>query len=178
MFCRISEDHLNGPGSLADRLRALPAFTPPAGGWNNLSARMQAKRRRVAVLGTGLALAASVVVAVSVTLLRPVPQSAAPANLAAAATPEAVEVAQLITRSQALERELSTAKPQVVVWTSGRETRAAVLEQRMRMIDAQLNEPRSDSAERLWRERVKTMNALVQLHKPQEPALQYASYQY
>jgi len=56
--------------------------------------------------------------------------------------------------------------------------RAALLEQRLRVIDAQLNVAEPGSAEPLWRERVRTMNALVELHEPQAPALQYASYQY
>jgi hypothetical protein len=66
----------------------------------------------------------------------------------------------------------------VVVWNSGRETRVAAIEQRLRLIDAQLNYADSDSAETLWRDRVRLMNALVELHKPQEPGLMYASYQY
>jgi hypothetical protein len=64
------------------------------------------------------------------------------------------------------------------VWSSGREARAAALERKVRLIDQQLNYARPDSAERLWRDRVRTMNALVELHQPQGPALQYASYQY
>ena len=174
MFCRISEDHLNGPGSLAERLRALPAYPPPPGGWNRLSARLAARRRRFAMAGSGLALAASVLVGVGLGLVQrgPAPQSAA------ASPAQSREVAQLISRSQTLERELATARPQAVVWSTGREERAAELERNLRVIDAQLNYARPDSAERLWRERVRAMNALVSLHKTQGPALQYASYQY
>lgn len=172
MFCRISEDHLSGPGSLGERLRALPAFTPPPGGWLDLQRRRAAqRRRRVAAAGSGLAMAASVLVAIGLVGLRPdAPPPAAPAARS--------EVAQLISRSQTLERQLSSARPQVVVWGSGRDARAEMLEKRLRMIDAQLNVAGSDSAERLWRDRVMLMNALVELHQPEEPALQYASYQY
>lgn len=184
MFCRISEDNLNGPGSLPARLKALPGFSPPASGWNDLASRMQARRRRFVAMSGSLALAASVVVAVSAVLLRPAlqppqqPAAVAPVATAKPASAGSQQVAQLIDRSQALERELSSARPQVVVWNSSRETRAAALEQRLRMIDAQLNYADSDSAETLWRDRVKLMNALVQLHRPQDPALMYASYQY
>ena len=174
MFCRISEDHLNGPGSLAERLRALPAYTPPSGGWMRLDARLAARRRRYAMAGGGFALAASVLVAVGLVGLRPDRTSSPDA---AARAPSA-QVAQLISRSQTLERELAYARPQTVVWSSGREARAAALEQKVRVIDAQLNYAHSDSAERLWRDRVRVMNALVELHQPQAPALQYASYQY
>ena len=181
MFCRISEDNLNDPGSLPARLRALPAYAPPSSGWSDLASRMAAKRRRFYAVSTGFALAASVAVAVSVALIRPAPLAPAASEPAGfAARTASTEVAQLIDRSQALERELATARPQVVVWTSGREARATAIEQRLRMIDAQLNYADSDSAETLWRDRVKLMNALVDLHKPQAqaPGLMYASYQY
>lgn len=174
MYCRISEIHVNlsDPGSLPARLRALPALAPPAGGWRRMQARLASRRRRLAVAASGFALAASVVVAASVALLRP---AAPPAGGDAAAQPE---VARLIARSQTLERELASARPQVAVWTSGRETTAAALEQRVRLIDAQLNYAGPESAARLWRDRVKVMNALVQLHEDEGPAPQYASYQY
>lgn len=172
MFCRMSEDSLT-PGGLPQRLRALPAFTPPAGGWMDLQRRLRARRRRwLGAAGGGLALAASLVVAVALVGLRP---DAPGATGVPAASPE---VAQLITRSQSLERQLSHARPQVAVWSSRRDARAALIEQRLRLVDAQLNVADSDSAERLWRDRVRLMNALVELHQPQEPALQYASYQY
>jgi len=177
MFCRISEDHLNGPGSLAERLRALPAFAPPPGGWERLNRRRHAQRRRYVAAGGGLALAASLLVAIGLVGLKPDRAPALGGGLAA--TPAAKrEVAQLISRSQNLERELSSARPQVAVWNSGQDARATLLEQRLRLIDAQLNVARPDSAERLWRERVRVMNALVDLHQTEAPALQYASYQY
>ena len=178
MFCRISEDHLSGPGSLSERLRALPDFTPPPGGWARLERRRQARRLRYGAAGAGLALAASVLVAVSLFVVKPGPAPVLGGGGFAAAAQKR-EVAQLISRSQNLERELSTARPQVAVWSSGRETRADMIEQRLRVIDAQLNlatDP--DSAERLWRTRVKLMKALVELHESEAPALQYASYQY
>jgi hypothetical protein len=179
MFCRISEDHLSGPGSLAERLRALPSFTPPPGGWARLEARRRARRRRYAWAGGGLALAASVLVAIGVVGLRPDLTPPAPhAGLAQAPTARQ-EVAQLISRSQNLERQLRSARPQVAVWSSGRDANASLLERRLRVIDAQLNVAESDAAaQRLWRERVRVMNALVDLHESEAPALQYASYQY
>jgi hypothetical protein len=173
MFCRISEDHLNGPGSLAERLRALPPFAPPSGGWSRLHARLEAKRRRYVMAGGGFALAASVLIAVGVVGVKPDRASRGEAAVAAP-TPQ---VAQLISRSQSLERELADAQP--VVWSTGRQVRAQALEQKIRMIDAQLNFQRPDSAEQLWRDRVRTMNALVELRQPEAgPALHYASYQY
>lgn len=179
MFCRITEDRLNGPGSLAERLRALPAHTPPPDGWDRLSRRLDARRHRLAMAGGGFALAASLLVAVGLVGLRPEPAPVAPAVTARSAAPEAsTALAQLIARSQRLERELASARPQAVVWGSQRETRAALIEQRLRLVDAQLNFADPDSAERLWRDRVRLMNALVDLHRSEAPALHYASYQY
>jgi len=181
MFYRISEDHLSGPSSLGERLRALPSFTPPPGGWARLERRRAVdRRRRYAAAGGGLALAASVLVAIGLVGLKPDPAPSFGGGFAASSASPAAqrEVAQLISRSQNLERELQTARPQVAVWSSSREARATMLEQRLRVIDAQLNVADSEAAQPLWRERVKLMNALVELHQPQAPALQYASYQY
>lgn len=179
MFCRISEDRMN-PNPLPERLRALPAFTPPPGGWKRLDARLNARRRNYAMAGGGFALAASVLVAVGLVGLRPdtaAPPSA-PATTTAAVARVSPELEQLISRSQALERQLASARPQVAVWNTGRDTRAALLEQELRRVDAQLNFAEPASAEALWSRRVKLMNALVELHETEAPALQYASYQY
>lgn len=179
MFYRISEDRLN-PGPLPERLRALPAFAPPAGGWRRLEQRLNARRRRYAVAGGGFALAASVLVAVGLVGLRPegVTPVATGDVAATAPTRSSPAVEELITRSQALERELSSVRPQVAVWNTGRDTRAARLEQELRRVDAQINFADEKTAEQLWRRRVRLMNALVELHETEAPALQYASYQY
>lgn len=178
MFCRVSEDHLSGPGSLGERLRALPAHAPPPDGWSRLSRRLDARRGRSAIVGGSLALAASLLVAVGLVGLRPEPAPGVMAPVRSATPAAAPQLAQLISRSQRLEHELAAARPQAVVWSSGRETRAAMIEQRLRRIDAQLNFADASSAERLWRDRVRLMNALVELHRSEAPALHYASYQY
>ncbi len=160
---------------LPERLRALPAFAPPPGGWLRLEARLNARRRRFLVAGGGFALAASVLVAVGLISLRP---ESAPPSVTVTSGQSSPAVAQLITRSQALERELSSVRPQVAVWNTGRDTRAALLERELRRVDAQLDFADANSAEPLWRRRVKLMDALVELHETEAPALQYASYQY
>jgi hypothetical protein len=186
MHSRISEDRMN-PNSLPERLRALPPFTPPAGGWQDMSRRMAARRRNFAVAGGGFALAASVLLAVGLVGLRPdvvapvsTPATGPAPAMTAAATETSPAVAQLISRSQSLERQLSYVRPQVAVWNTGRDTRAMLIETELRRVDAQLNfaEPQAAEAEALWRRRVNLMNALVELHQSEAPALQYASYQY
>lgn len=168
--------------NLPERLRGLPDFDPPAGGWSRLSARMQARRRQFIAAGGGLALAASVLVAVGLTGLRPITALQNPGNGTSGSGLQAQEVAHLIDRSQRLEHRLSQARPQVAVWDTRRASRAALLERALERVDAELNSPnthdRPDSAERLWSDRVELMNALVDLHQPEAPALQYASYQY
>jgi len=181
MFNRISEDRMN-PGSLPERLRALPAHTPPPGGWRRLDERLNARRRNYALAGGGFALAASVLVAVGLVGLRPDVSPRAETAVASAEpamTSEASPaMAQLISRSQALERELAYVRPQVAVWNTGRDNRALLLETELRRVDEQLDFAEPRDAEALWRRRVVLMNALVELHQPEAPALQYASYQY
>ena len=185
----ISENKLN-PINLPERLRALPDFDPPAGGWSRLSQRMQARRRRFVAASGGLALAASVLAAIGLVNFRPASTGpslngrtpAPPSAPASRSGAQTLEVAQLIDRSQRLERQLSQARPQVVVWNSGRASRAALLERKLARVDAELNYAQASNdtaaAERLWSDRVELMNALVELHQPEAPALQYASYQY
>jgi hypothetical protein len=182
MFCRIGESMNSGP--LPERLRALPRYTPPAGGWSALNARLAARRRNYALAGGGFALAASVLVAVGLVAIRPdgIAPPAAPASQTVVVTASQVSpaLAQLISRSQSLERELQSARAQVAVWNTGRDSRALLIESELRRVDAQLNFSEPSAAEPLWRRRVALMNALVQLHDTEieAPALQYASYQY
>jgi hypothetical protein len=188
MYGRTDESRMSNPNSLPERLRALPALAPPTGGWLDLNRRLQARRRNVAVAGGGFALAASVLVAVGLVGMRPdvvpptVPDQAAPApspSMTLVSTSRITPaVAQLISRSQALERQLSYVRPQVAVWNTGRDTRAMQLETELRRVDAQLNFAAPQDAEALWSRRVQLMTALVDLHETEAPALQYASYQY
>jgi len=175
----ISSNELN---SLPARLRGLRDFDPPAGGWQRLQRRTR-MRRVQAWAGGGLALAASVLLGVGLSLGIGVKQPATvPLIETAQQTASNADIHQLISTSQRLEQRLARVRPRVAVWDSTREARADELEQRVMAVDAQLNYYASDprSAETLWRNRVELMNALVDLHQPQarEPALQYASYQY
>jgi hypothetical protein len=181
MYSRIGKSMSHE--SLPERLRALPRFTPPAGGWSAMNARLAARRRNYAVAGGGFALAASILVAVGLVAIRPdaVPPAQQPdKTVVVMASEVAPELRQLISRSQALERELSSLRPQVAVWNTGRDSRAMLLETELRRVDAQLNFAEPGAAEALWRRRVQLMHALVRLHdtETEAPALQYASYQY
>lgn len=166
--------------NLPERLRALPDCEAPAGGWQILSARMAARRHRWISAGGGLALAASVLVAVGVGTLRPLTEVVGPAPATVITAPP--ELARLIGRSQRLESQLRQARPQVAVWDSERARRANLLERELSLLDARLTYARGgsdpDEVQKLWRTRVQLMNVLVDLHQNEAPALQYASYQY
>ena len=75
-------------------------------------------------------------------------------------------------------KHVSSVRPQVAVWNTGRDNRARLLEAELRRVDGQLNFAEPQDAEALWSRRVMLMNALVELHETEAPALQYASYQY
>lgn len=168
--------------NLPERLRALPDYDPPAGGWQRLSARMDARRRHWVTAGSGLALAASVLVAVGLGALRPLTETTAPVVPPVRTASAPSDVARLIGRSQALESQLRQARPQVAVWDSGRARQAELLEGELSLVDARLGFAGADTdpaeIQRLWRTRVQLMNALLRLHQTEAPALQYASYQY
>lgn len=173
--------------NLPDRLRALPSFEPPAGGWQRLTARRQARRRGWLAAGSSLALAASVMLAVGLGALRPLTDASAPATAPRAATLAAApaaasELGQLIYTSQALESRLRQARPQAAAWDSRRARQAEWLEQELARIDAGLAYARAsgddDTARQLWRARVQRLDALVALHQDEAPALKYASYHY
>lgn len=167
--------------NLPEKLRALPDYEPPSGGWEQLSARLDARRRGWFATGGGLAMAASVLVAVGLAGLKPLsttgPSTTAPAVQVASA-PQ-TQVAQLIRTSQQLESQLREARPQVRVWNASRAQRAAMLEQELSRVDAQLGyATHTSDRQQLWNLRVRLMNALLDLHQNQAPALHYASYQY
>jgi hypothetical protein len=159
--------------TLPDRLRELPDFTPPPGGWGRLVERLDGDRpRRRPRLAMPMALAASLLVAVTVALLVPRP----PATVGAAPNHE---VAQLMQQSQSLEQELQRVRPQVPVWNGHMAATAAHLRHDVALVDLQLSytsaRENPADAQRLWRDRVTLMSRLVQTHR--EATLTPVSYQ-
>ncbi|MFP5307849.1 MAG: hypothetical protein ACLGI7_18765 [Gammaproteobacteria bacterium] len=143
---------------LADQLRALPAFDPPTDAWPRLQRALSAApaRRRYRRLGAGLALAASVLVAVGVEQARRAPTAVAPGDAA---------LQQLMQRSHALEDDLARLRPQVVVWDARYAAVAESIENRLAVVDLQLNYAEPDGAQRLWQDRVALMTRLVETHR-------------
>lgn len=144
------------------RLKALPTLRPSRDRWPETKARFRAdrRRRRTRVVGlTGLAMAASVALAITVgDLSRP-----------ADATGE--QLSQAMERSRVLESALSEYNPAGRV-LDGRTARiAGELEDRIARVDRELEVTellRQQATDRdllkLWRERVGLLDALVDVH--------------
>ena len=162
--CRTELDRLD---QRVARLRALPVLKPSRSRLvevQALTGRWRLRRRLLVLSLGGLALAATVAVAV---MLAPTLRRSPPtAQLA-----EQRELEDVIARSQQLEDVIQGFDPDRRV-TDGRTALvAASLEDRVARIDQQLqlmnltNDPtRSDAALRLWRQRVGLLDALVDVH--------------
>ena len=144
------------------RLKALPTLRPGRDRWPEAKARFTAERRRRRTRTgglVGLALAASVALAVSV------------GNLSQPADPTPDQLSQAMERSQVLEGALSEYNPGGRV-LDGRTARiAGELEERIARVDRQLEatellqqQANDRDLLKLWRERVGLLDALVDVH--------------
>jgi DNA repair exonuclease SbcCD ATPase subunit len=147
------------------RLKALPPLRPSRDRWPETAARFRADRlrRRARFAGlTGLAAAASVVLAIAVGRVSP------SADLAA---PTAAQISQAMERSQALENALSDYNPDGRVLDGRTAQMAQELEDRIARVDRELEatellrqQARENELLKLWRERVGLLDALVDVH--------------
>jgi hypothetical protein len=144
------------------RLKALPTLRPGRDRWPETKARFRAerRRRRTRIVGlTGLAMAASVALAIAV------------GDLSPPADPTVEQLSQAMERSQVLESALSEYNPAGRV-LDGRTARiAGELEDRIARVDRQLEVTellKQQATDRdllkLWRERVGLLDALVDVH--------------
>lgn len=155
---------------LSRSLRELPELSPPTGGWARLSQRLdarQGRRRRARWAGGGLALAASLLLALpQLPLLRPAASEQAPGRAPAHST----AVAGLMQQSQALEQQLARLKSEAGVWNGALASNAASLQRDVALLDLQLSDlafdPQADqaAAQTLWQHRVRLLNQLVSAH--------------
>lgn len=160
--CSVCQTELRRLDQRVARLKALPTLRPSRDRWPETAARFRAERlrRRTRQVGfTGLAMAASVALAVTV-LDRPQPAETNPN-----------QISQAMERSQALETALSEYNPDGRV-LDGRTARIAQeLEDRIARLDRQLEmtelspkQARDKELLSLWRERVGLLDALVDVH--------------
>lgn len=145
------------------RLKALPTLKPARSQWPAVKGQLQVRRshRRVrwAAMG-GLAAAATIAFVLGIS-------AGSPGDLAA----EQTELAEVMTRSQQLERLIQSYNPEERV-TDGRTIRAtSVLEQQIATVDQELEaaqlsrgSARDEALLRLWRQRVGLLDALVDVH--------------
>jgi len=144
------------------RLKALPTLRPSRDRWPETKARFKAdrRRRRTRVVGlTGLAMAASVAIAITV------------GDLSRPADATAEQLTQAMQRSQVLESAISEYNPAGRV-LDGRTARiAGELEDRIARVDRELEATellRQQATDgdllKLWRERVGLLDALVDVH--------------
>lgn len=157
-LCRAEVDRLH---QVAAALRALPAVRPPRDRWPEVRVQVLAtrRRRRWVMAGWGsLAAAAALALIVGVRAVTLQQAAARPANLDS-----------LVIESQKLEEALRAYDPTSRVLSGRAASTIAQLEDRIALVDAQLNEAQHSGASRadlvdLWQQRVQLMNQLVNVH--------------
>jgi hypothetical protein len=164
--CEICRAELDRMDQRVARLRALPTLAPARNRFAEIRARARADRRRrraVTFSLSGLALAASVTLAVVL-----VPRLG---NDPVQTVAERQELEDIIARSRSLEGAIQDYNPDRRVTDGRTAVVAATLEERLARLDQQLQlvemmdqRVRRQEALRLWRERVGLLNALVDVH--------------
>ncbi|MBM4185936.1 MAG: hypothetical protein FJ206_01365 [Gemmatimonadetes bacterium] len=161
--CRAEADRID---QRIARLKALPTLRPARDHFGAVRFRTARERRtrQAKRLGSvGLALAASVLLAVASSR----PSQPAERQLIAADP----ELAEMMSRSRELERALERFDPdrsvvngRMVGITATLESRLADLDRQIEVVDLMESSVRQRQAVRLWRERVGLLDALVDVH--------------
>lgn len=149
-----------------DELRALPAVEPPPGAWHAIAARRTAARRRAWSRNAGLALAASVVMAVALTVLPTRDRSDGGAPPQAAQS----DFDRLVAYSRDLDFALAAVESKSRILDLGTAHTIVSLEDRIAAVDAHLRHREGltpDQAAALLRHRVELTQALVDVHAAQ-----------
>jgi hypothetical protein len=165
--CELCRTELERMDQRVARIRALPALRPARNRFAEIQAqyRRSRARRRLLVLSLGgLALAATVALAVVF-----VPRGGA--GPVAVQLSEQQELDDIIARSRQLEGVIEDYNPERRV-TDGRtavvaaslEDRLARVDRQLQMVDLMDQRVRPQEALRLWRERVGLLDALVDVH--------------
>ena len=155
--CRAEVDRLH---QVAAALKALPAVRPPRDRWPEVRAAVAGtrRRRRWVMAGWGSLAAAAALAAIVGVRAVTIRQTARTANLDS-----------LVVESQKLEEALRAYDPTSRVLSGRAANTIAQLEDRIALVDAQLNEAQHNGAGRadlvnLWQQRVQLMNQLVNVH--------------
>ena len=157
---------------LRERLRALPLAEPAPGGWvavrDRLGRRTDAARRQRRLARWAVAASLGVIaIAIGGRLGDPATDGTAAPRAAAVTAEEALaldRVAQLRSRSAALEDALALLGERPVVQRAGMAVPIDSLETQVQWLDHRISDSvDAQEAERLWRDRVETMDSLVRL---------------
>jgi hypothetical protein len=169
--CAAEVERLRGT---AAALRALPELRPPVDLWPAVRGAFEARQRRKRlewIGGAALALAASLtLVVVAPRALRQVPgPSPIAGHRPAASAADAGEIESLVRRSQRLEATLNQYQPAGRVIDASSASAVAEIEDSIALIDARLSMSSTGRAPSrdvigLWRDRVRLMDELVQVH--------------
>lgn len=167
--CELCRAELERLDQRVARVRALPMLKPSRNRFAEIQARARqdrVRRRTVTFTLGGLALAASVALAVVIT---PKLRTANPSATQEMADQQ--ELDSIIARSRSLEGAIEVYNPDQRVMDGRTATVAASIEDRLARVDDQLQvvelmdqRVRQQAALRLWRERVGLLNALVDVH--------------
>ena len=167
--CELCRAELERLDQRVARLRALPALTPSRNRFAEIRAGARAHRRRkrwMALSAGGLAVAASLALAVALTR-----GSGGSEDALAQQITEQQELDSIIARSRSLEGTIQAYNPEQRVTDGRTAVVAATLEDRLARVDNQLQlvnmmdqSVRQEAALRLWRERVGLLNALMDVH--------------
>lgn len=169
--CARCSEEIRRLREMASMLRALPGLEPPRDQWPEIREALEARESGwvpKAVVGTIVALAASIIILIVLPVGDPGVDPAGESRFAGAPITDA-EIEQLVRESQRLEGLLRRADTAGAVTDGWQAQTVADLQDRIALIDAELadEDPRRGSPSkraRLWRVRVGLMNELVQAH--------------
>lgn len=161
--CDVCQAELDRLDQRSARLRALPTLRPSRDHFQTIRLKARAERRRhrrTRVVAGGLALAASI--ALAVVAIQPRDR-----ELVAVSG----ELQEIMSRSRELERALAAFDPdrgvldgRTVGITASLEDRLARVDRELEVLDLLEARVRQQAALRLWRERVGLLDALMDVH--------------
>ncbi|SRR5579883_375514 len=171
MHDEFDQQRMSSDAALAAALRALPAATPPRGGWERVAARVNRRRRvrntlRIAVPA---AFAAGIALAIGLPRLQPAPSPAPRAAQQAAPKHAPVtELDALREQSRRLQTWVQTLDRGGAPLNGGALASAVALQDRIGLVDLQLSAA-TDPATRtsLWQQRIDLLQRLGLLHLQQ-----------
>jgi hypothetical protein len=157
--------------ALREQFSKLPAFALPEGAWESVVTRVERGDsvpggRRGVLRGAGVAMVASIVIAVSLAMFPVAPQHSADTVTATGARP--ASVTQLVMQSRYLENAVLSlnASTDHMVISAGTAATVAALEDRIALVDYEINHTESDPNDQgrlpqLWQQRVNLLQSLA-----------------